>query len=173
VELTITQAAQTLDCSVDTVRRHIRRGKLSARKDEHGRYLIQLDDTPAPSQKSKPEGGESLEWLKSASGEGEWPAGDEWKDESSSNGTASTNGSEPSSRFADPDPLTTPQRRRDDPGLDKRMARLLEERQEMVQELQMWRNEAMAAQVALEELRRLIPRTLEPKRAQGWWRFGR
>jgi excisionase family DNA binding protein len=170
VELTITQAAQTLDCSVDTVRRHIRRGKLTARKDDQGRYLIQFDDAEGASKADGPEMDEPLNWLKQAGAE---TTNGAWEDASPSNGAVSVAEPHTAPQFADEDPMLTPQRRRSDPGLDKQVARLMQERGEMVQELQMWRNEAMAAQVALEELRRLIPRTLEPKRPQGWWRFGR
>jgi excisionase family DNA binding protein len=174
VELTITEAAQTLDCSVDTVRRHIRRGKLSARKDEHGRYLIQFDDPPTSiKSNSAHEQASTLHWLKPPVTEPVWPEASAWQEGSDSKDGDLDRGVPHQSRFAEEDPPAAPQRRRDDPGLDKRVARLLEERQAMIHELQMWRNEAMAAQVALEELRRLMPRALEPKRAQGWWRFGR
>jgi excisionase family DNA binding protein len=67
-----------------------------------------------------------------------------------------------------------PQRRSTDPGLNEQIARLREERQELIQELQMWRDEAMAAKVALEELRRLIPQTLGSSHDRdsraGWFR---
>jgi excisionase family DNA binding protein len=167
VELTITQAAQSLECSVDTVRRHIRSGKLPARKDDQGRYLIQFDDVPEPRRKRRARAAEPLEWLNT---------GADAAEESEPSAVQDRGRNSPPAAFAGEDEFPAalpPQRRRTDPGLDARISRLLQERDEMVQELQMWRNEAMAAQVALEELRRLIPRTLEPKRIQGWWRFGR
>lgn len=34
---------------MDTVRRRIRRGELEAAKDERGRYMVEVADTPAPS----------------------------------------------------------------------------------------------------------------------------
>jgi excisionase family DNA binding protein len=156
VELTIIQAAQALDCSVDTVRRHIRRGKLSARKDEHGRYLIQFGDTSTSIKKdSSYEQATTLEWLKPSGAEPVWPEA-----------SAGQEGSDSKDR-------TVAQRRHGDSGLDKSMAQLLEERQAMIEELQMWRTEARAAQVALEELRRLMPSAVEPKRTRGWWRLRR
>lgn len=47
--LPLAEAAALLGVSVDTVRRRIRRGELEAAKDERGRYVVEVADTPAPS----------------------------------------------------------------------------------------------------------------------------
>jgi excisionase family DNA binding protein len=47
MEMTVAEAAVSLGCSPDTVRRRIRAGQMQARTDEHGRYLVQMPD-PEP-----------------------------------------------------------------------------------------------------------------------------
>jgi excisionase family DNA binding protein len=47
--LPLAEAAAHLGVSVDTLRRRIRRGELEAAKDERGRYVVEVADTPAPS----------------------------------------------------------------------------------------------------------------------------
>ena len=42
-EITITEAASTLGVSPETIRRRVRRGELPSRKDERGRYLLDVE----------------------------------------------------------------------------------------------------------------------------------
>ena len=169
MELTITEAARTLDCSVDTVRRHIRRGKLNARKDEHGRYLIRFDENALPKARAKSTG--EMKWLSSsteAAGHPEAQVYDEFEDFGSV-------GLVPPWRAVEDFPAPSPQRRADDPSLQEQLEQLRQERTELVIELQEWRDQAMAAQVALEELRRLLPETISAssKHNSSWWRRDR
>jgi excisionase family DNA binding protein len=45
-ELLITEAADRLGVSVDTIRRRIRAGALSHRRDARGRWLVEVEDVP-------------------------------------------------------------------------------------------------------------------------------
>ena len=47
-ELTVAQAAAQLGLSVDTVKRRAQKGKLPARQDDRGRWLVTLDTPEAP-----------------------------------------------------------------------------------------------------------------------------
>jgi excisionase family DNA binding protein len=50
VELTLPEAAAVLGVSVDTVRRHIKRGELSVRKDARGRVRVLPMSSPQPAE---------------------------------------------------------------------------------------------------------------------------
>lgn len=51
-EVTVGEAARILGVSLDTVRRRARLGLIQARRDEHGRYLVELPDEVAAEPES-------------------------------------------------------------------------------------------------------------------------
>lgn len=66
-ELGIAEAARTLNVSVDTIRRRIKKGELRAWKDPEGRWTVSLEDeTPAmtPKEPVEPAQSPDLESLK-------------------------------------------------------------------------------------------------------------
>lgn len=49
---TITEAAKRLGVSMDTIRRRVRKGEISAQRDNHGQWRLELPDNTAPAPQS-------------------------------------------------------------------------------------------------------------------------
>lgn len=56
-DLTISEAAAALGVSVDTIRRKIKRGELTAHQDSRGKYLVSVDSSAAAAAPAGPSAG--------------------------------------------------------------------------------------------------------------------